>query len=162
MNRNDSCLLVHYILHAIDLVPEPVLTESSLDAISAEDLARELIDFIETGNADDYSPHGCMKQFLADAYHINYEDYIEHPTIERTEIIIGNYIMREFEYRVKKEQEELSTYTEMCVQWAKERGLNRMTKSDMNAFLANNYLILLQETMDSLWSRVNFELKTKE
>jgi len=65
------------------------------------------------------------------------------------------------EEKKKKEQEILPKLVEECVEWARELGLNKVTKTNIHAFLDEKGISLTSPSKESLFVRVNNLLKTK-
>lgn len=58
-----------------------------------------------------------------------------------------------------KEKETLPQLIKDCIEWAKENGLKKITKSNINGFLAEKEVNLSFSNKDILYNRVNLKLK---
>jgi len=69
---------------------------------------------------------------------------------------VSNIVERKFE---AKEKEKLPQLIEDCIEWANENGLKKITKSNINGFLAEKEDGLSTNNKDILYNRVNLKLK---
>jgi len=69
---------------------------------------------------------------------------------------VSNIVERKFE---AKEKEKLPQLIEDCIKWANENGLKKITKSNINGFLAEKEDDLSTNNKDILYNRVNLKLK---
>ena len=61
--------------------------------------------------------------------------------------------------QLEKEKTELPSLVSLCVDWAKEHGLKRITQSDVDAFLMDKTIEILSQTKRALYAMANVELK---
>ena len=61
----------------------------------------------------------------------------------------------------KKEEGILPKLIENCVEWCKNQGLTKLTKTNINYFLNENDITLTPIGNDTLYFKVNYELKKK-
>jgi len=85
--------------------------------------------------------------------------------IEKAEILAQKQLDNEREMKEKeqleKERAELPSLINSCIDWAREHGLKRVTQSDIEAFLMEKNLEILQQTQRSLYAQANVQLKSK-
>ena len=86
--------------------------------------------------------------------------------IEKAEMLAQKQLdsereIKEREQQLEKERAELPSLINSCVDWAKERGLKRVTKADIEAFLLEKNIEILPQTQRALYAMVNVQLKTK-
>lgn len=85
--------------------------------------------------------------------------------IEKAEMLAQKQLDSEREIKereqLEKERAELPSLINSCVDWAKERGLKRVTKADIEAFLLEKNIEILPQTQRALYAMVNVQLKTK-
>ncbi len=62
---------------------------------------------------------------------------------------------------ITKEKGQLPKIVEDCVKWAKDNGFNKLTRSNLSAFLLEQDVSLSYQSQDALYIKVNFELKHK-
>jgi hypothetical protein len=63
--------------------------------------------------------------------------------------------------QLEKEKAGLQTLVNRCIDWAKSHGLKKLSQSDVDAFILENNLSILQQTKRSLWSMTNVAMKSK-
>ena len=173
--KNGGCLLPPFIKNIIsietveEISPEEVPTmekeiKETPDDIknkTAEELAKELVEFIES--KEDYLDERTkywsfhlfweMKGVEKDA---NYATDIQMK-INKAELL-AQYILDK--NQLEKERELLSSFVNTCFKWAKENGLNRVTQSDIESFLIeNNMKLIMPESKKMLVVWTNFKLK---
>ena len=85
--------------------------------------------------------------------------------IEKAEMLAQKQLDNEREIKEKeqleKEKAELPSLVSSCVDWARERGLKRITKADVEAFLLEKNIEILSQTQRSLYVMANVEIKRK-
>jgi hypothetical protein len=64
--------------------------------------------------------------------------------------------------RLGKEKEEFPSLVSQCVDWARINGLKRLTLSDLDTYILEKDLDILQETKRALYSMANLKLKSKK
>jgi hypothetical protein len=62
--------------------------------------------------------------------------------------------------RLGKEKEELSSLVSQCVDWARINGLKRLTSADVDTYILEKDLDLLQETKRAMYAMANVKLKS--
>ncbi len=60
----------------------------------------------------------------------------------------------------KKEKEELPSLVNQCVDWARTNGLRRLTVADVETYILEKNLGILQETKRAIYAMANLKLKT--
>ncbi|MHA1251607.1 MAG: hypothetical protein ACTSRP_16570 [Candidatus Helarchaeota archaeon] len=85
--------------------------------------------------------------------------------IEKAEMIAQrkfekDRMMKEKEL-LEKEKGELNAIVASCVDWAKEHGLKRVTKADVEAFLLEKNIEILPQSQRAVYALVNVQLKSK-
>lgn len=63
--------------------------------------------------------------------------------------------------KINKEKNMLPSLIDLCVDWAKDRGLGRVTKTDIEVFLISQNTKILPQTQRELYLQVNVKLKSK-
>ena len=85
--------------------------------------------------------------------------------IEKAEILAQKQLEKEGEVKereiLEKEKVELPSLVSSCVDWAKDHGLKRITKADIDAFLLEKDIEILPQTQRSLYAMANVEIKSK-
>ncbi|GBE56463.1 hypothetical protein BMS3Bbin16_00669 [archaeon BMS3Bbin16] len=146
---------------------EPEIPEEILSA-TAEELAAELLELMKKefpnderrGIADVDSLFWDMKG--VDRYDLSPEIKLK---IRKAQSLAQHAIWDEnqIKYIQKLEQEktELPSLVNLYADWAKERGFNKVTIADTEAFLLEKNLEVLPETRRSLYALTNVQLKSK-
>jgi hypothetical protein len=84
--------------------------------------------------------------------------------IEKAELLAEKAIRKEEETIMKerfvKEKEELPSLVSQCVDWARINGLKRLTHADVDTYILEKELDILQETKRAIYSMSNLKLKT--
>ncbi len=85
--------------------------------------------------------------------------------IEKAERLAQRQLENEREIKEKERLEmekiELPSLVGSCVDWAREHGLKRVTKADVEAFLLEKNIEILPQTKRALYAMVNVQLKAK-
>jgi len=85
--------------------------------------------------------------------------------IEKAERLAQRQLENEREIKEKERLEtekiELPSLVGSCVDWAREHGLKRVTKADVEAFLLEKNIEILSQTKRALYAMVNVQLKAK-
>ena len=63
--------------------------------------------------------------------------------------------------QLEREKAELPSLINSCIDWAREHGLKRVTKADIEAFLLEKNIEILPQTQRALYAMVNVQLKSK-
>lgn len=78
--------------------------------------------------------------------------------LERVNEVIKKKILEQIR---QKEKELLPKLVQECIKWAKEQGLKKVNKTNIAYFLNEKGIRLTSPSEDSLYMKVNFELKKK-
>jgi len=85
--------------------------------------------------------------------------------IEKAEMLAQKELEKEREVKeretLEKEKTELPSLVSSCVDWAKDHGLKRITKADIDAFLLEKGIQILPQTQRALYAMANVEIKSK-
>jgi len=86
--------------------------------------------------------------------------------VERADSLAEREITRREEAQKKKrlseEREELPSLVSQCVDWARLNSLNRLTLSDVDTYVMEKNLDILNETKRALYAMANVKLKSKK
>ena len=144
-------------------IPEELITTTP------EEIATELIHYIkkEYEDEDTIWMHRVMPEFLLskniDVRMLPNEIQLK---LEKVEKIVEKQIRDEQQTKMKEELEQqknqLPSLISQCIDWAKEQGLSRITKSDVEAFLIDRNIELLPQIQRSLYSMANVKMKSKQ
>jgi hypothetical protein len=63
------------------------------------------------------------------------------------------------EAQMEEEKEKIPDLIDSCIDWCKDNGLKKVTKTNVKAFLAEKETTLSRNSEDILYQRVNFKLK---
>jgi hypothetical protein len=132
-----------------------------LGKMSAEEIAKDMVAFANKQFPDSLDFFEIRNAFLAengtDRFGVNMDANLR-VKIDKADRLAQQQIMQAV---VKKEKEELPKIVEECVKWAKENGFNKLTRSNLDAFLLEKSMSFSNPTHDALYIKVNFELKKK-
>lgn len=85
--------------------------------------------------------------------------FVEDPEIrikmERTEILARSILEQEVQ---KREKELIPELVEQCVKWARENGLRKVTKTNVDYFLTEAGRSLSRTSRDTIYNKVNLSL----
>lgn len=85
--------------------------------------------------------------------------------VRKAEILAQTKLSEERQARLKKQLEEekteLDKLVSSCVVWAKDQGLSRLTKSDVEVFLMEKEINILYQTKNALYAMSNTRLKSR-
>ena len=85
--------------------------------------------------------------------------------IEKAEMLAQRQLENEREVKereqLEREKAELPSLVNSCVDWAREHGLKRVTKADIEAFLLEKNIEILPQIQRALYAMVNVQLKSK-
>jgi len=139
-----------------------------IKSASAEELAAELLTYVKTTYPGEEFPH--MREFTTEFWVSKKIDVYQLPTdfllkIQKAEGLAQNQIHEEIQMKLKermeKEQFELPSLVNKCVDWAKSLGITSLTKSDVEAFLLEHDLKLLPNTNRALYVKARIQIKSK-
>jgi hypothetical protein len=84
--------------------------------------------------------------------------------IQKAELLADREMRRNEESQKKErlgsEKEELPSLVSQCVDWAIINGLKRLTVADVDTYILEKNLDILQETKRALYAMANLKLKT--
>lgn len=178
MWENESCLVATYLKN-IAPFDEPVDSNTPslynerqptipeyLKLISAEDLAKDYLEFlkIELPDSDDrHSIYGMFDPFLHSKgleMRFNLPANLELK-IDKARILADNAFKKEHQQKVLEEKNELPNLVDLCVDWSRANGLKTLRKSDLETFLMEKEYEITEETKRALYSIANTKLKSK-
>lgn len=148
------------------LEPQTIIPEEIKNA-TAEDIAKEYIHFVET-EFPDSDMHSVLRNFsiflqtknLANRWNLPPDISVKIQKAENlAREIIGKKIEEQHKHQLEQEKKELKSLIENCVTWSRKYNLNKVTYSDIDAFLLENEITILPETRRSLYSMTNLALK---
>jgi len=128
---------------------------------SAEDLAEELAEFLRK----EFPECGTRGRVLYIGKELFWEkkgvrsfeaDPETRILMERVESLVDKRLT---EQQLQDEKEKLPDLIEACIDWAKEYGLKKLTKTNLRAFLAEKGEPLSRTSEDILLQQVNFRIK---
>ena len=134
--------------------------------ITAENLAKELINFIKLEFPDDERVWiRNISQLFWNQKSLRKFDMPPEIQlkIEKAEMLAQKQIDNEKEVkekeRVEKEKKDLPNLIESCITWARNQSLKKVTLIDIDAFLSEQDTEILQQTKRALYSMVNSKIK---
>jgi len=139
---------------------EAVIPEEIMKA-SEDKLAEELYLYVKKANAsgkcrdDEYGLFDKFWQSKGIDTALDAPDDA-HFKMESVGEIVSARLEKE---RFKEEKAKLPQLAEACAKWAKENGLKRITKSDLNAFEIENSVNVVQDIRTLIYSKANALLK---
>lgn len=124
---------------------------------SAEELANELWDFMlkEYPNAGLRERYSIEKTFWMKKGVYRYDSIKANLLIDK----VSSIILRKID---ESEKEKIPDTVEKCINWLKKYQMKKLTKTDLNGFLAENSLDLSTTNRSIIHSRVNLKLKKLE
>jgi hypothetical protein len=127
---------------------------------SEEDLAEEMIDFIkEQLPTPDRLGFYRVKEFFWSKKGVVNRFSISPEIKFKMEKVEMNAQKRIEEAQMEEEKEKLPDLIDSCIDWCKDNGLRKVTKTNVKAFLAEKETTLTRNSEDILYQRVNFKLK---
>jgi hypothetical protein len=188
MWKNEECLIASF-LQRISEEPEESITSSEesleesksgmilhreeaeapkwLKTSTPEEIAVEILDlkkkeFPEEGQFDFHT----ISHYYWSGKGV--ESYLMPPQIQvkiqKAEFLAEKEMRREEETqrkeRLAKEKEELPTLVSQCVDYARINGLKKLTRADVDTYILEKDLDILQETERAIYAMANFKLKT--
>lgn len=186
MWKDETCLVVSFMENFMSQLPEEferpeplthlgfesetremeVPTEIKL--ATPEELAAKLIDFAkkEFPDEDRIWRRNVAQLFWGSK---NVSRYGMPPEIQlkvgKVEMLAQKELEKEREVKerenLEKEKTELPSLVSSCVDWAKDHGLKRITKADIDAFLLKKDIQILPQTQRDLYAIANVEIKSK-
>lgn len=183
MWKDEKCLIISFMEHIVTVPEEfeeraPIIPEiggmreveipDEIKSATPEELAVELISFVkkELSGEERMFVRKVSQLFWGDK---NVERWRMPPEIrlkmEKAEMLSQKQLDTEREIKereqLEKEKTGLSSLVNLCVDWAKERGLKRVTQADVEAFLMEKNVEILRQTRKSLYALVNVKLRSK-
>jgi hypothetical protein len=139
---------------------------------TAEELAEDLVSFIRKDYQGETSRFSMFEfdSFWQDhnVGRWRWRDDIEPEMaikLEKAEDLATKQFDHEDKIRRKsqaeREKAQLHSFTDVCVDWARDRGLKSVTKADLQTFLMEKEIDILPETQKALYLKTNTELRTK-
>jgi hypothetical protein len=80
--------------------------------------------------------------------------------IERANYLAERQIAKEKKNRLAEEKEELHSLVSQCVDWARIHSLKRLTLADVDTFVMEKELDILNETKRATYAMANVKLKS--
>ena len=139
-----------------------------IESKTSKELAKDLITFIKKEFSDeDIRYIGRFSNMFWNQ--MNFQKWNAPANIqlkiEKAENIAQKLISEEIEKKEKEqleqERKELPKLVDKCVEWASEKGLKRVTKSDVDVFLMEIDKTVLPATKNQLYAITNVEIKSK-
>jgi hypothetical protein len=125
---------------------------------SEEDLAEEMIDFIkEQLPTPDRIGFYRVKEFFWSKKGVVNRFSISPEIKFKMEKVEMNAQKRIEEAQMEEEKEKLPDLIDACIDWCKDNGLKKVTKTNVKAFLAEKETTLTRNSEDILYQRVNFK-----
>jgi len=187
MFKNEVCLIVSFLQH-ISETPEESMPSSEesleesrsgmilnreeaevpkwLKTSTPEELAVEMLEFKKKEFPDErvsfhtlsrfyWSEKSVQKFFLPTEIEMK---------IDKAEMMAQRELLREEEtqkkQRLEKEKDELPSLVSQSVDWARIKGMKRLTLADVDSYAMEKDLDILKETKRALYSMANLKLKT--
>lgn len=135
---------------------------------SAEDadLASKMLMFIDVNFGDGWIPYGqaqtaFWRSIGVDRWSLEPELQLKAQRVEMLMMRVRESLREEAERRqVQEEAEEVPRLVMDCVLWAIRNGLNKLTRSDVDAFLLDTKREWLPQTRRAVYAKANVEMKT--
>jgi hypothetical protein len=185
MWKNEECLVVSF-LQSIQEVPEEGLSSTGeitetggmilrreaevpkwLKTSTPEELAVEIIDFAkkEFPEEEGFGYHSAIRYFWESK---GVQEFLMpsevHMKIERANYLAERQMVKEKEEKKKKrlaeEKAELPSLVGQCLDWARLNNLKRLTLADVDTFIMEKELDLLNETKRAIYAKANVKLKS--
>jgi len=178
MWKNEECLLVSFLQHMSEGVelPEtgiPLQEEAEAEASkwlktsTPEEVAVEILDFKrkEFPEEESFGFHSIPYYYWSQK---GIEKSVMPPEIlmkmEKAELLAEREIRKDEENqrkgRLKKEKEELPSLVSRCVDFARMNGLKKLRISDVDSFVMEKDLDLMDETKRAIYANANVKLKS--
>jgi hypothetical protein len=156
----------------IERVAQKQLEKKAFNRIRTEpeeEIAKELADYAK-------SEHGALNEdrfYISSITKYFWQNYGIDPwnnpsDVEQKKdkvVRIADKLLKEEREEIKrmqleKEEEQLPKMVEACVEWAKKKGLKKVTKQDVELFLLEGKIEILSETNRTLYLKANDLLKS--
>jgi len=189
MWKNEACVLVSFLERISEGIPSPqeeaMASEETegrsglilhreeaevprcLETSTPEELAAEILEFKEKEfpKEEKVSFHTLSRFFWGnkgvERFFLPSEAQLK---IERANYLAERQIIKEEEAQKKKrlseEKEELPSLVGQCVDWARINTLKRLTLADVDTFIMEKELDLLNETKRAMYAMANVKLKS--
>jgi len=137
-----------------------------LKRITPEEIAIEILEFKEREFPEGHVSFHTVSRFYWSNKGI--EKFLMPTEIEmkidKAELMAEREMLRKEETQKKerlgKEKEELPSLVSQCVDWARLKGLRRLTLADVDTYVLEKDLDIVKETKRALYSMANLRLKT--
>jgi hypothetical protein len=187
MFKNEVCLIVSFLEHVSEEIPEEASEEEGIERSglilhreeaevpdwikkrTPEELAIEILEFKkkEFPEDEEVSFHTVSNFFWkskgVESYLMPSEAQLK---IGRAEFLAEREITKKEETQKKKrlmeEKEELPSLVSQIIDWARINGLKRVTLSDIDTYILEKDLDILYETKRALYAMANLKLKSKK
>jgi hypothetical protein len=179
MWENESCLVAAYLKnfesldesediagHSIFVSERQPAIPEYFKLISADDLAKDYLEFLKTELPDSDDRHSFYEMFDPFLHSKGLEVRFNLPTnialkIDKARILADNAIKKEHQQKVTEEKSELPNLVDLCVDWSRANGLKTLRKSDLETFLMEKEYEITEETKRALYSIANTKLKSR-
>jgi hypothetical protein len=181
MREGERCLIRAYLEKSVlgeaqagtafgrlpqDPEKERILVE--LDSCSVEDLSDKLLSFAKTKFPEDTSVLPEWDEIYLKSRHavlsgrdMSSNTHAKFADAKRqAESRLHEERKIEREERYKREKTELPGLVEACTDWARQKGLKKLSESDIDVFLAERNIRILMEIKRLLHTTVSFKLKS--
>jgi len=183
MYRDEECLIVSFLQSTSEgISPSVEITEPSgieihrpeaevpdeIKSATPEELAAELISFVkkELSGEERMWVRKVSRLFWGGK---GVERWLMPPDVrlrmEKAEMLAQKELDTEQKVKereqLEKEKAGLPSLVNLCVDWAIERGLKRVTQADVQAFLMEKNVEVLRQTERSLYALANVKLRSK-
>lgn len=146
---------VNIKIRKVDAVAQQKLEDNKAAAIlgkSDEELAEQLSKFLK-----DQAGDGLQSFRATDIFWESFgiQRYSSDAKVRLKMEKANSLVQQE---QLKKEKESLGKLTDECLSWAKENGLRKLTKSNVDYFLSEKEVQLSKQSRDALYTQANFKL----
>jgi hypothetical protein len=174
MWKNEKCVLVCFFEGAIqEGVPEEITSSLEKEEVEAsdwinrrtpEELAVEMLDFLKKEFPRDEDRSYMSSHYFWESKGVQESllSYEARSKIQKAEFLANKEAEAERKRRLQREKDELPSLVGKCVDWARDSGLKKVTRSDVETFLMEKDVDLMQETERALWGMVNLKLKSRK
>ena len=179
MWNDERCLIRLFLEKAVFGVPQAVSEQAGvdrekeqimreIDALSVDGLAEQLLDFSKKKFPDAAELNEEVYELFLKSKHegLSNRDLSSHLRLKFDEVkrAAGSRFSEEKQYereeRYKKEKDVLPSLVDDCTEWAKQRGLKKVSEFDVDTFLNERNIKVLMEIKRLLHTKVSFKLKS--
>jgi len=179
MFRNEECIFVAFLQNYFEDSSETEMLETNeltpnqeidvpdwLETITSEEIAENILEFKNKRYPEEefLGIHSVIRMYWDEK---GIEEYQMPSEIQSkiyrantfAQIMIRKEKKKLKDEKLEKENSELPSLVGRCVDWAKANGLKRLTVADVDAYILERKLDILNETRRAIYAKANVELK---